>query len=119
MSTAPAMLSFTFDGTQLRAFEEGGESWFVAQDVCAMLGLGNPSSALARLEDYERCRAVILTNGGPQQLLTVSESGVYFLIFRSRSLRARAFRQWVTREVLPAIRIHGRYELPSASLSRG
>lgn len=119
MSTAPAMLSFTFEGTQLRAFEEDGQSWFVAQDVCAMLGIRNPSANLARLEDYERGKAVILTNGGPQQLLTVSESGVYFLIFRSRSLRARAFRQWVTREVLPAIRTYGRYELPSASVSRG
>ena len=44
------MLSFAFEGTQLRAFEEDGDSWFVAQDVCAMLGLGNPTRALANLK---------------------------------------------------------------------
>jgi hypothetical protein len=50
------------------------------------------------------------TPGGPQELSTVSESGLYRLIFSSRKPQAQAFRRWVTQEVLPAIRRTGRYE---------
>ena len=111
--TAPAMLSFTFEGTQLRGFEEEEESWFVAQDACALLGLGNPSQALAKLDDDEKGIITSDTLGGHQQLLIVSESGLYALIFRSRKPVAKLIRKWVTQEVLPTIRKTGRYELPA------
>lgn len=113
MSTAPAMLSFSFEGTQLRAFEHEDESWFVAQDVCAMLGLGNPTRALANLDDDEKGLTTSNTLGGLQELLIVSESGLYVLIFRSRKPAAKRIRKWVTQEVLPTIRKTGRYELPA------
>lgn len=113
MSTAPAMLSFTFEDTQLRGFEEGGESWFVAQDACSLLGLGNPSQALAKLDDDEKGIITSDTLGGFQQLLIVSESGLYALIFRSRKPVAKRIRKWVTQEVLPTIRKTGRYEYPA------
>lgn len=111
MSTAPAMLSFTFEGTQLRGFEQEDESWFVAQDACSLLGLGNPSQALAKLDEDEKGIISSDTLGGFQQLLIVSESGLYALIFRSRKPVAKLIRKWVTQEVLPTIRKTGRYEL--------
>lgn len=113
MSTAPAMLAFHFEDSQLRAFDEDGEAWFVAQDVCAMLGLGNPTRALANLDDDEKGLTTSNTLGGFQQLLIVSESGLYAMIFRSRKPVAKKIRKWVTQEVLPTIRRTGRYELPS------
>lgn len=111
MSTAPAMLSFAFEGTQLRGFEQEDESWFVAQDACALLGIANVSDALGKLDEDEKGIVTTDTLGGHQQLLIVSESGLYVLIFRSRKHEAKRIRKWVTQEVLPTIRKTGRYEL--------
>lgn len=108
---APAMLSFTFEGTQLRGFEDGDESWFVAQDACSLLGIANVSDALSKLDEDEKGIVTTDTLGGHQQLLIVSESGLYVLIFRSRKQEAKRIRKWVTQEVLPTIRKTGRYEL--------
>ncbi|MBD3762438.1 MAG: hypothetical protein IE929_16970 [Rhizorhabdus sp.] len=113
------MLSFSFEGTQLRAFEEGEESWFVAQDVCSLLGIVNVSDALLKLDDDEKGLVTSDTLGGRQQLLIVSESGLYVLIFRSRKQEAKRIRKWVTQEVLPTIRKTGRYELAANDADEG
>lgn len=83
--------------------------WFVAKDVCAALGIANYRDALASLEEDEKGVALTDTLGGAQEMLTVNESGLYALIFRSRKEQARIFRKWVTSEVLPQIRKTGRY----------
>jgi prophage antirepressor-like protein len=117
--TAPAMLAFHFEDSQLRAFDHEGEAWFVAQDVCAMLGLGNPTRALSNLDEDEKGLTTSNTLGGFQQLLIVSESGLYAMIFRSRKPVAKRIRKWVTQEVLPTIRKTGRYELPANDDQKG
>ena len=66
--------------------------------------------AVGRIDDDERGTTTVRTPGGPQEVLTVNESGVYALIFTSRKPEAKRFRKWVTSEVLPAIRRTGRYE---------
>lgn len=109
--SALAMQSFGFDGMSLRATDRDGMAWFVAQDACALLGLGNTSQALSKLEEDEKGIISSDTLGGHQQLLIVSESGLYALIFRSRKPEAKRFRKWVTQEVLPTIRKTGHYEL--------
>lgn len=108
---------FNFDAQGLRVVGPAEAPWFVAKDVCDALGLPNVSLAISGradrdesgLDDDEKGIAVVNTLGGPQEMLTVNESGLYALIFRSRKPQARLFRKWVTSEVLPAIRKNGAY----------
>lgn len=97
--------------------DDNGEPWFAVKDVCRVLGLSNVTEATRCLEDDERGSVVLNTLGGDQEMLTVSESGLYALIFRSRKPAAKAFRKWVTSEVLPAIRKTGRYETDGGSMA--
>lgn len=106
-----AVQPFYFNGSEVRTIQdEQNDLWFVVKDVCAILDLGNVTEAARRLDDDERGSVVLNTLGGPQSLATVSESGLYSLIFTSRKPEARAFRKWVTGTVLPAIRKTGRFE---------
>lgn len=110
------IMPFQFDGQQVRTVSDQGERvWFVAKDVCDVLGIRKYRDALTRLDDDEtRTLPVIVdTLGGVQTMTAVDESGLYALIMRSRKPEAQAFRKWVTRDVLPSIRRTGRYELPS------
>lgn len=96
----------------VRAITKDGEPWFVAADVCRALDLGNSRMALTRLEDDEK--GVILTDtlGGKQEMSTVNEPGLYSLVLGSRKPEAKAFKRWITHEVIPAIRKHGMYATP-------
>lgn len=94
----------------------GNEPWFVAKDVCNALDITNSRDAIKKmLDDDERGVANFYTpagnyqGGGEQQLNIINESGMYNLIFRSRKPEAKAFRKWVTNEVLPSIRRTGTY----------
>lgn len=100
---------FRHQGGDIRVVTVNGEPWFVATDVAVTLGLGNPRSSLALLDDDERGVHSVDTLGGAQSVTTVSESGLYSMILRSRKPEARAFKRWVTHEVLPAIRKTGGY----------
>lgn len=105
---------FTFDGAAVRVItDEAGEPWFVAADVCAVLGIANARDAVGRLDADEKGVASTDTLGGTQQVTTVSEPGLYALVGRSRKPEARAFDRWVRHEVLPAIRQTGTYKAPS------
>ncbi len=116
---ALAMKSFGFGDQLVRAVDREGFAWFVAKDVCAALEISNPRDAVRRLEEDEKGVVNADTLGGVQELTIISESGVYALIFRSRKPAAKAFRQWVTSEVLPAIRTTGRYEAPPPPANDG
>jgi hypothetical protein len=102
-------VEFEFDSTLVRTIAKDGQAWFVAKDVCDILGIDNPSQAVGSLDEDEKGITTTYTLGGPQELLTVNESGLYSLIFASRKPEAKRFRKWVTSEVLPAIRQTGRY----------
>lgn len=93
----------------LRVLERDGETWFVAKDVCAALEIGNSRQALTRLDDDEKGVISNDTPGGMQQLQCVNEPGLYALVLSSRKPEARAFKRWVTHEVLPSIRAKGGY----------
>ncbi len=86
-----------------------GEIWFVAADVCRALELSDTHKAVDRLDDDEKGTSSIPTLGGPQDMLTVNEPGLYALILGSRKPEARAFKRWITHEVLPQIRRTGAY----------
>lgn len=86
-----------------------GEPWFVAADVCRALGLGNSSKAVMPLDDDEKGITICNTPGGEQKMVIVSEPGLYSLIVRSRKPEAKAFKRWITHEVIPSIRKTGGY----------
>ena len=87
--------------------------WFVAADVCRALGLTNPAEVVRGLEEDEKRISSADTKRGVREVIVISESGVYALIFRSRKPNAGQFRQWVTAEVLPSIRRTGVYVSPN------
>ncbi|MBB4200894.1 hypothetical protein CCR94_01005 [Rhodoblastus sphagnicola] len=106
--------SFMFDSQAVRTYVENGEPWFVANDVCAVLGITNPRHAIAPIDAEDIHVVANDTNRGRRKLNAVNEAGLYQLIFRSRKPAARRFLKWVTNEVLPQIRKTGQYQHPSA-----
>jgi prophage antirepressor-like protein len=104
---------------EVRTVSIKGEPWFVAMDVCAALGIQNSRDAVLKgLDDDEAGVGSIYIsseNGVNQrrEVVIVNESGLYSLIFQSRKPSARAFRKWVTSEVLPSIRKFGYYVHPA------
>lgn len=81
----------------------------MAADVCRALGLGNSRQTLSYLDDDEKGVITSDTLGGKQEMSTINEPGLYSLILRSRKPEAKAFKRWITHEVIPAIRKTGGY----------
>ena len=97
---------------KVRVIERNGEPWFVVADVCNALEIDRTQTR--RLDDDEKGVYSMQTPGGAQMMNIVNESGLYALVLGSRKPEAKAFKRWVTHEVLPAIRRTGRYEAPGA-----
>ncbi len=95
---------------QVRTMVINGSPWFVAKDVCECLDINNSRQALARLDSDEK-NSVILNDGTPgnPEKGIVNEYGLYSLVLSSRKPSAKAFKRWITHEVIPAIRKHGAY----------
>lgn len=100
---------------QIRTTTVDGEPWFVAVDVCRALELGNPSQALTRLDDDEKSSTLISNEGirGNPNMSIINEPGLYTLVLGSRKPEAKAFKRWITHEVLPSIRKTGAYATDS------
>lgn len=98
-------------GTPIRVQLINDDPWFVAKDVCQVLGIEKYRDAMSRLDADERGSLLVDTLGGQQQMGAVNESGLYGLIMRSNKPEAKKFRKWVTGEVLPSIRKTGGYRL--------
>ena len=106
------LVKFEFKSHEVRTVIIDGEPWFVAKDVCEILEIANARDAVAALDSDEKDGVGITDAIGREQKTTVvSESGLYALIFKSRKPQAKAFRKWVTSEVLPQIRKTGKYEV--------
>lgn len=112
--SAVEVFQFPATGQQIRTVLLGGEPWFVGRDACDLLALSDLQSSLRQLDDDEKGRHSVPTPGGYQQMTVINESGLYSLILRSRRPEAKAFKRWVTHEVLPAIRRTGQYEVAPA-----
>lgn len=110
MSQSTALTPFDYTGHTVRTVLIDDQPWFVATDVCAVLGLGRHQDSTRYLDDDERGVCLVDTPSGQQQMTTVNEPGLYSLILRSRKPEAKAFKRWVTHEVLPALRRAGRIE---------
>jgi prophage antirepressor-like protein len=107
-------------------FDEHGNPWFVAKDVCDYLDIANVSDACERVWDDAKQKYSVMSvndirpgiassdtssDGQAREMLVVSEPGLYQLIFMSRKPEADAFRRWVFYELLPQLRRSGKYQL--------
>jgi prophage antirepressor-like protein len=118
LASISSLVPFDFEDRQIRVFtDEQGEPWFVAADVCHVLGIGNPRQAMTRLDDDEKGVISTDTPGGLQPVATVNEPGLYTLVLGSRKPEAKRFKRWVTHEVLPAIRRTGSYAVPGLGIA--
>lgn len=100
---------FDFEGNQVRTVMQDNEPWFVLKDVCDVLGLRvDATKKRLDLQDHTTS-GVLAADGKIRRMAVVNESGLYDVILESRKPEAKAFRRWVTSEVLPAIRKHGVY----------
>ncbi|HYH17853.1 MAG TPA: phage antirepressor KilAC domain-containing protein [Azospirillum sp.] len=111
------LIPYSFEGATFRVVNRNGAPEFVAADACAILDLGNVSMAVAKLDEDEKGISSVETLGGVQDMLTVTEGGLYTLILRCRGATTpgttpHRFRKWVTGEVLPSIRKTGSYGAP-------
>lgn len=89
---------FSYSDKQVRTLLRNGEPWFVLKDVCDILGLTNPSVVAERLEDDKRSKFDLGRQG---ETTIINEPGLYNVILRSDKPKAKAFKRWVTHEVLP------------------
>lgn len=118
------IVPFAFQDMLVRTvMDEIGETWFVAKDVCAVLDIKNHNDAISDLDEDEKAGVAITdpsSNGTVQsrKMTTISESGLYSLVFRSRKKEAQVFRKWVTSEVLPSIRNTGSYIVKQPSIAK-
>lgn len=119
MSTDITTFVFPVSNHEVRSLIIDEEPWFVAKDVCEVLGLGNISMATGRLDSDEINQIELLsTDNRRRPHIVINESGLYSLIIRSDKPQAKEFRRWVTGEVLPSIRKTGSYSLqPQRQLS--
>lgn len=92
---------------KVRTVAKGEDVWFVAKDVCEVLEIKNTTQAVQKLDEDEVTMFNIGGLSGNTNI--INESGLYSLIMTSRKPQAKAFKKWVTSEVLPSIRKHGAY----------
>ena len=95
---------------EVRTVLVNGEPWFVASDVCKALEIVNHKDAVSRLDDDEKSGVVLTDPHGREQVTNcINEPGLYTLVLGSRKKEAKAFKRWITHEVVPSIRKHGAY----------
>ncbi|MBD0743489.1 hypothetical protein BG418_18115 [Streptomyces sp. CBMA152] len=109
--STPLVFTFPETAQHVRSVMIDGEPWFVGKDACDVVGISKYRDALIQLDGDERASMAVDTPGGPQQMVVVSEPGVYALMLISRSPRVKSFRRWITHEVIPSIRRTGSYSL--------
>lgn len=106
------IIPFDYNSQQIRVIkDEKGESWWVAKDVCDVLGIVDHKVALRKLDEDEKGEYRIPSLGGSQKTSVINESGLYTLILRSDKPEAKPFRKWITSEVLPTLFKTGTYSI--------
>ena len=114
-----AVAPFQFEGDDVRCFMRDDNPWFAAVDVCDAMGIKNARHATLKLDADEKGVVFADTLGGRQEIVILSEAGVYTIMMRSQAAmqpgtKPYRFRKWVTHEVLPSIRRTGVYDVATA-----
>lgn len=102
---------------EVRTLNIENEPWFVAADVCKALEIGNPTDAMRRLDADERTLVSIEGASNGLSVNAVNEPGLYTLVLGSRKPEAKAFKRWITHDVIPSIRKTGGYIAGQETLS--
>lgn len=110
------IIPFIYDESPIRVvLDDEKNPWFVAKDVCRALDVADHGQAIEILDDDEKGGYKVPTHQrGMQEAICINEPGLYTLIFRSNKPNAKAFRRWVTHEVLPALHRSGQYAMKTA-----
>jgi prophage antirepressor-like protein len=115
-SSTPLVFTFPETAQHVRSVMIDAQPWWVAADVCTVLEIGNPSQAVSYLDADERSSTLITSEGGQSRPANIiNEPGLYSLILRSRKPQAKAFKRWITHEVIPSLRQTGSYSLTPAA----
>ncbi len=107
---------YYFEGMDVRVVVKDGSLLWALADIGRALGFGNIHSSVNKLPESEKVLHILDTHGGKQEMLMVTEPGLYRLIFRSIKPSAQRFQNWVFTDVLPSIREKGSYQLPNEYL---
>lgn len=103
-------MNFNFEGADVRVnTDENNNPWFVAKDVAEILGYSDTNAMTRRMDSDEVKTCADKSSGQVRNIYIISESGLYRAILGSRKPEAKAFKRWVTHEVLPSIRKSGGY----------
>lgn len=109
------IIPFEFKKKKVRLVKVNEEPWFVAKDVSSILGYRDATNLARRLDSDEKGTQKVSTPSGKQEMTIVNESGLYSAILYSNKPEAKAFKRWITHEVLPTIRKTGGYISPKAN----
>ncbi len=96
-------------GFEVDIQDRDGNPWYTARSICDSLEIGNVTDATKGLDLEDRSSIQSNTLGGVQEVLIVSESGMYEMVTQSRKPKAKPFVKWLCKEVLPSIRKTGTY----------
>lgn len=109
------IIQFQFNAQEVRTVaDEKGEPWFLANDVCAVLGYANPRQAIQKnCKERGVSKRDTPTSSGIQEMTFINEGNLYRLIVKSRKPEAERFEQLVMEEILPSIRKTGSYNAPT------
>ena len=113
------MQKFLYENSPIRMIESNGETWWVLKDICKLLSIENHKNITKRLEEDEVGTFELPHPQSKEkklEMLCVNESGLYSVILRSDKPEAKAFRRWITHEVLPEIHRTGGYNAISAEI---
>ena len=102
---------FNFNDNPVTVLMIDGNPWWVAKDVCNVLGICNTGDAVSRLDDDERNTIGITDGIGNPLKNIINESGLWSLVLTSRKPEAKAFKKWLTSEVIPSLRKTGSYSI--------
>ena len=109
---------FEHDNFTARTIEDNGEIWIVAKDVAQSLGysaetISNMNKTIGMVPEVWKGRKRIPTPGGEQEMLCLTEQGLYFFLGRSDKKAALPYQMWIAGEVVPSIRKYGVYATPA------
>jgi prophage antirepressor-like protein len=115
-----SIIPFTFPetGQPVRTVTLDGEPWFVGRDATAILGYRTTNDGTRWLDEDEKGTHWVRTPGGDQEMVIVSEPGLYSLALRSKLPQAKSFRRWITHEVIPSIRRTGSYSVAPVEMTK-
>ena len=110
---------FLYENSPIRMIESNGETWWVLKDICKLLSIENHKNITKRLEEDEVGTFELPHPQSKEkklEMLCVNESGLYSVILRSDKSEAKAFRRWITHEILPEIHRTGEYNAISTEI---